>query len=374
MVSRLALSGLLAGCSFTPGTASSDAAADALVTDGCTTFSQQVDTCALPPGSAVNLSGVVTFDTNTGALFQGAVPIAVTTETLTTPSGEIKAIIATSVVFAPGTRLRAVGARPLAIIATDAITLDNDARIDVSAGGAGARTCGLVAGGGRDGGAGGGGGGGFGGIGGTGGAGDNDNAPPSLGGTGGQPIAVPAGTLGGCAGAAGGNDNNNDGGAGGLGGGAVYLVAARRIVLASNSGIHAGGGGGAGGQQSGLFNGDAGGGGGGSGGMIILEAPTVASSGILAANGGGGGEGSGSVQAGEAGLAGPFGTTRAGGGNGQSNAGSDGGLGGARDANAGDSVIEILDGGGGGGGGGAGFIRIVSPAQDLNASVSPLPS
>jgi hypothetical protein len=372
----LALCGLL-GCSFDPNDAPI-ASVDAPPPDEvCTTFSEQLDTCALPAAGPLELSGMLAFDTNTGRLFRGATPIAVDTATLMTPAGEIKAILASSVVITADTVLRADGSRPFAIIATDAIMLEREAVIDVSSGGAGARReCqnGANTGANRDGGAGGGGGGGFGGPGGTGGSGDDDGETPSAGGAGGLAITLPSGTLGGCAGAAGGDDNNNRGGAGGAGGGAVYLVAARRIDLAASSGIHAGGAGGRGGEQSGIFLGDAGGGGGGSGGMIILEAPIVASSGTLAANGGGGGEGSGNIASGEAGAAGELGTTRATGGSGGSSDGSDGGNGGARATRDGDPVSETLDGGGGGGGGGAGFVRIVSPAPDLNAAVSPPPS
>lgn len=367
---------VLAACEYTP--AVGDPSPDASSPDGpCTTFSSFVDTCASPDGGPLTLSGSLRFDTNTGDLFDGATPIEVTTQTLTTPAGEIKAILGTAIVLAANTKLRAEGARGFAIIATDSILLENAAVIDVAVNGAGARAeCASTpaTGADRDGGSGGGGGGGFGGPGGVGGAGDSDSSTPAPGGLGGDPIDLPLGIVGGCPGAAGGNDNNDTGGRGGFGGGAVYLAAARRIDLASASGIDAAGEGGAGGNQHGVFNGDAGGGGGGSGGMIVLESPTIASSGTLAANGGGGGEGSGNTDPGAAGMRGSFGTTRASGGTGRSDSGSDGGSGGAKPDRAGGSVGSPLNGGGGGGGGGAGFIRILTTTPDVNALVSPEPS
>lgn len=367
---------VLAACEYDP--AVSDPSPDASSPDGpCATFSSFVDTCAMPDGEPLTLSGSLRFDTNTGDLFDGATPIAVTTQTVTTPSGEIKAILGSAIVLAADTKLRAEGTRGFAIIATDSIQLDNGAVIDVAVNGAGARTqCPSTPAPGtnRDGGAGGGGGGGFGGPGGIGGAGDDDSSTPAPGGLNGDAIALPLGILGGCPGAVGGDDNNDDGGRGGFGGGAVYLAAGRRIDLASSSGIDAAGEGGAGGDQHGVFNGDAGGGGGGSGGMIVLESPTITSSGTLAANGGGGGEGSGNADPGGSGMRGSFGTTRASGGGGRSGTGTDGGSGGAKPDRAGGSVGSPQQGGGGGGGGGAGFIRIMTATPDVNALVSPEPS
>lgn len=374
---RAVLLTLVAACEYTPAVGELSPDASSPSDAPCTTFSSFLDTCALPAGAPLTLSGALRFDTNTGDLFDGATPIAVTTQTFTTPSGEIKAILGSAIVLAAGTSLRAEGARGFAIIATDSIQLENGAVIDVAVNGAGARAvCASMPdlGTDRDGGAGGGGGGGFGGPGGVGGAGDNDSSTPAPGGIGGEVVELPLGIVGGCPGAAGGDDNNDDGGRGGFGGGAVYLAAARRIDLAAASGIDAAGEGGAGGDQHGVFNGDAGGGGGGSGGMIVLESPTIASSGTLAANGGGGGEGSGNADPGAAGMRGSFGTTRASGGNGRSGTGSDGGSGGAKPDRAGGSVGSSLQGGGGGGGGGAGFIRLLTTTEDINALVSPEPS
>lgn len=367
---------MLAACEYTPGVGG--ASPDAASPDGpCATFSSLLDTCVLPDGDPLTLSGSLRFDTNTGDLFSGATPIEVATQTFTTPSGEIKAILGSSITLAADATLRAEGSRGFAIIASDSIELENAALIDVAVNGAGARAqCASIpgTGGNRDGGAGGGGGGGFGGPGGVGGAGDDDSSTPAPGGLGGTANDLPLGIVGGCPGAAGGNDNNDDGGRGGVGGGAVYLAAKHRIDLSAASGIDAAGEGGFGGGQHGVFNGDAGGGGGGSGGMIVLESATVASSGTLAANGGGGGEGSGNTDPGASGMRGAFGTTRASGGSGRSGSGSDGGSGGAKPDRAGGSVGSPLNGGGGGGGGGAGFIRILTTTPEVNALVSPEPS
>jgi hypothetical protein len=368
---------LLAGCAYTaPDAPTSADAMPADTTAVCASFSTMTDTCALPPGSPLTLSGILTFDTNTGDLFAGATPIDVATMTLMTPSGEIKAILASTVLFAADTQLRATGARGLAIIASKSIMLSANTSIDVSIGGAGARDCPGAAGRGtdRNGGASGGGGGGFGSAGGAGGAGDADSASPTPGGVGGAALDMPAGILGGCPGAAGGDDNNDVGGRGGVAGGAVYLAAGGRIDLALGSGIDAAGEGGAGGDQSGLNFGDAGGGGGGSGGMIVIEAPMIAALGTLAANGGGGGEGSGDSDRGADGARGPFDTTRAPGGRGSSPTGADGGDGGAKFDPAGGTVPLPQNGGGGGGGGAVGFIRLIAETLDVTAVVSPAPS
>jgi len=376
---RPALFCLLAGCSFrlpssvvgadAPGGGGEDAP------EGCRSYSQQFDTCALPAGEPLVLSGDLRFDTNTGELRDAANNlVAVTARTLATQTVEVEAILASSVTLMPGTHLRADGPRPFAIVASDAIVLASGAVIDVADGGAGARSgCGSTptTGSNRDGGAGGGGGGGFGGAGGAGGAG-NDDGTASTGGSGGDAATVPAGPLGGCPGAAGGDDNNDSGGSGGKAGGAVYLVSAMRIDITATAGIAAGGGGGRGGDQHFTFFGDAGGGGGGSGGMILLEAPIITVDGTLAANGGGGGEGSGGQGDGNDGSGGLFDTLRATGGSGNGFA-ADGALGGAKVNIVGDPCVEVTTGGGGGGGGGAGIIHVETTAPQLGALISPPP-
>lgn len=358
----------LAACSFRHGELSANGAID---TSSCQSFSSQLDTCAFAGISDFTLTGKTTYDTTQGVLTPS---VAITRMSLVGKAGPIEVIFARNVRITAGAALRATGALPLAIVAYGAITIETGALIDVSAGGAGARTMcasGAIAGASNSDGAGGGGGGGFGGTGGDGGNGDSDGASQAPGGIGGFAVARPAGPLGGCPGAHGGS-GSDPGGEGGAGGGAIYLVAAAGIEIAASAGIHAGGGGGIGGDQSGSDNGDAGGGGGGSGGMIMIEAPTVRSTGVLAANGGGGGEASGNREAGEDGDPGALATTAANGGSGDSPTGTDGGDGGAQLGPNGAPVVTVQAGGGGGGGGGVGFIVIASP-DAMIATASPSP-
>lgn len=372
---RSLLFGLLAGCSFSTTVDVGPDAGDRPV-DACVTFSDQLDTCTLVMGPPVTLSGKLEFSTLTGMLMDKAtgaiVPVA--TQELATKGDPVYAILAASVSFAPATTIRAIGPHGFAILATDSITLDAGALIDVSANGAGARTAacpnGPAKGQDDTGGAAGGGGAGFGGAGGEGGDGNSDDffGDTSNGGRGGDVLEAPLGPRGGCPGAPGGN-GNEVGGTGGRGGGAVWLAAGNRIELAAGAGINAGGEGGGGGIRT-DSQGDAGGGGGGSGGVIWIEAPRVYSAGILAANGGGGGEGSGGDASGAQGMPGQLSIVRAPGGTGASVSGAAGGAGGHKLDAKGLTAADPEPGGGGGGGGGVGFIRVLSPDMTIS-TVSP---
>ncbi|HWU88333.1 MAG TPA: hypothetical protein VN253_13700 [Kofleriaceae bacterium] len=379
MRSGLALICTLAACTFgSPPSAEPDAGADPVpMPDACASFSSQLDTCALEHQIPLELSGDLMFDTDTGVLTRNGASVTVVSKIVPTLGGEVRALLATSVLFRNTARLRAVGTRGFAIVASGSITLQAGAVIDVSTGGAGARaTCdsGPARGGNDDGGAAGGGGGGFGAKGGDGGNGDSDQGE-STGGRGGDAAATPPpGPIGGCTGAGGGDQSAaNPGGAPGLGGGAVFLVSNATIGISVGAGIQAGGGGGAGGTRT-TGNGDAGGGGGGSGGMIFLEARVVRSDGILAANGGGGGQGSGNGAAGMPGTPGRFGIDLAPGGQGGGSSGTDGAAGGHRASLPGATPTNVGQGAGGGGGGGVGILRVVSPDQQLGALVSPAPT
>ena len=335
----------------------------------CTSFSSLLDTCTLPAGGPVVLSGNATLDTGTGALSPPVSTQVTTVEVVTTGGQTVRVLVASDFSVNPTATLRALGPEPLVIVATANVQLDG--ALDVGAGGAGARATCITAGQvGQDeaGGAGGGGGAGFGAAGGAGGQGNSDGSH-GLGGMGGAASAVPMDLVGGCPGGKGGT-GTDPGGAGGLGGGAVYLVARGQIVEGVSGEILAGGGGGDGGHVVGIDIGDAGGGGGGSGGLIELEAPTVQCRGVLAANGGGGGEGSGSATTGNAGQAGLASTMQASGGSGGSATGSDGARGGARQQPGGGAVTTIDQGGGGGGGGGVGFVIVRSPSV-TTATASP---
>jgi len=285
-------------------------------------------------------------------------------------------VVATTITIS-GT-LRAIGPKPLVLIASDSITTTVGGLIDASSrrsravgapetgAGADANATICVAGTpatNRGGGAGGS----FTGTGGTGGTGASANA-----GTPGNAATPPITALrGGCPG----QDGQATPGSAGHGGGAVYLIAGTKIDIGGD-GINAGGeagGGGTPGPSGG------GGGGGGAGGMIGLDAPMimVTGTGSLVANGGGGGEG-GSGGAATAGANGTDAITTgpASGGNGSTGSGGNGGNGSAGAAagagmqggpgtNAGGN-----NGGGGGGGGGAGLIKTFGTAN-LGSQISP---
>ncbi|HEY5926300.1 MAG TPA: hypothetical protein VIV11_31660, partial [Kofleriaceae bacterium] len=190
------------------------------------------------------------------------------------------------------------GSRPIALLATETITVSAGGTLDVSSFrtdvGAGGNTgvCATVGTGSADtspsanAGAGGGGGGGFGAPGGTGGTSDAN------GGAGGGTTALVQ-IRGGCHGGRGGTSADGVGGEGGHGGGGVYLIAGKGISIAGT--IKANGSGAFGGPNK------AGGGGGGSGGLIAFDTPALAVTGTVYANGGGGGEGGASGQRGEEG-------------------------------------------------------------------------
>jgi hypothetical protein len=361
---------LLAACSFQPraaGTGGIDAPGVMIDAPGCHTFSSQTDTCALGSANDLTLSGSNSYDTDTGELNGSAVPHT----TFIGQAGPIDVLVVHDFHMTLDATLRAVGGTPFGVIATGSILLDGMTLIDVSVGGAGARTsCPNAAVDGPDhgGGAGGGGGGGFGAPGGHGGSGDSDGTP-TAGGAGGASVDPPQGPIGGCPGAQGGR-GDHAGGPGGIAGGAVYLAAHTAITLAMTAAISAGGGGGGGGGAGGFMNnGDAGGGGGGTGGMIWLDAPQIRSMGTLAANGGGGGQASGDNVTGRVGSDALVSDMQAPGGNGGGSTGTDGGSGGAGTFAA-HSVTNIDQGGGGGGGGAVGFIIVRSPDAQLNV-VSP---
>lgn len=356
-------------------------AGDAAVTidvapDACVTYAQQLDTCALGPGTSLDLIGNHTYDTGTHQLRTATdALVPVTTVMVTGPAGPIDVLVTESFSLANGSTLRVTGPVPFAIAARDTIMIGG--MIDASAGGAGARSaasCGTSAGASAAAapdGAGGGGGGGFRGAGGKGGAGDVNGATKP-GADGGASRALPEGPLGGCPGGSGGDGSPSSAGTRGAAGGAIYLVSA--VAISITGVLHAGGGGGGGGQRE---NGS--GGGGGSGGMILLEAPVVSVSGTLAANGGGGGGGgtdddtTGAIGVpGEAGTPGRADATAASGGRGgDPPEGGDGGAGGAGASVTGKQPTSMPDNGGGGGGGGCGYVTIASPSPAVTGVTSP---
>jgi hypothetical protein len=377
---------LLSACSFEHGQIMGDGsvvdldASDARIDGpaGCTSFSTQIDTCSqLMPGSALQLDGSNTFDTDDFSLTTPNGNVDLPHTIVTTPDGDLVVVFVTTFDLLSGATLRVVGNsndRPLGIVATGAVTISG--LIDLSDNGAGARddsACGaaLVGDAGQTdaGGGSGGGGGAFAGSGGGGGNGDKDmnaDGGQSTGAAGGIALlARPMHVLGGCDGGHGG-DSGGSGGNAGDGGGAIFIASAAAITIATSGGINAGGGGGRGGTGNG-----GGGGGGGSGGMILLESNSVTINGKLGANGGGGGEGA-DGNDGADGTIGLLSTSRASGGSGNAGEGGDGAAGGANTNADGQSATQLKNGGGGGGGGGVGFIAIGSTTPiTTGAIISP---
>ncbi len=273
--------------------------------------------------------------------------------------------------------MTATGMRPLVLIATDTITLNNT--IDVSSTVGGATGAGMnsslcsaaTAGSNDNNGAGGGGGGAFGTTGGDGGDGDNPNGK---GGKGGK-VSSPGPVRGGCQGGNGGDgDMMHKGGAGGNGGGAIVLIAANQIAIGAS--IYASGAGGVRGTGNNVnFNSACGGGGGGgSGGLIALDAPTITVGGVLAANGGGGGGGGGDNGTGTSGSDGTTGTSfamAASGGNGGGSTAFSGGNGGSGAGGTNAATGGASSAAGGGGGGGGQGVVWVHSASFQAANVSP---
>ncbi len=366
------LAGVLggAGCGFSSPASAPVVDAPPPGPDACVSFSAQLETCDLPLAVDVTLSGMVAYDTTRHVLTVAGAETPVASRVVPTQTGSVDAILARDLRIAPGTQLRATGELPLAIIAGGRVTVDDGALIDVSNGGAGARTAcagGPTEGAPSPGGAAGGGGGGFAGNGGAGGAGDDGK---TAGGTAGVAEVTPR-LGGGCPGAPGGK-GDADGGAGGAAGGALYIVAAHSITRGTGAPLTAGGGGGGGGVRDGRGGGDAGGGGGGSGGRIVLEAPELSTArAVIVANGGGGGEGSSDQQAGAAGSNGTLSSDRAPGGAGGSDNGTDGGAGGSSIGHDGEPGPPPSRGAGGGGGGGIGFVDLVSTAAPSGATQRP---
>ncbi len=356
---------LVAGCGFEGASAGDDVSdgSDAVTPDGmsdedgppadaslCVQGLTRVCLAALPADDVV-VSADATIDT-------GTLECTATTE----PATDAACVIAgVNVTFAAGTLVRAVGMRPLIVIATGSLTVDG--RLDASAGGAGSGsgTCAMGTAPGELLSGGGGGGGTFGSLGGDGGASLNRGTA----GTAAQNVTeAPTQLRGGCPGSAGGRTGAGQGAAGG---GAIELIAPNITIRGV---IDASGGGGTGGM-----NNDAGGGGGGSGGLIVLAATDLmvtVDAQVLAQGGGGGGGAGGSGaatnggQSAQAGVGGPPGDGfhGAGGSGGQGGVGATSGVGGTG-----------MDGtliGGGGGGGGAGVIYVRS-ATTVQGSISPIP-
>lgn len=358
---------LMTGCRvsdvvYQPGSGGNDADAgiDPRFCYGSAPFS--VCFAAAPTGT-INITTSTTFDTGTGL---GNGTQLMCTTPMTGGAGYCVLAAATIAINSP---LRAVGTKPLVLVAADSI--DVPTSIDVGSRqpptepvGAGsdplACTSGAMPGNG-----GGGAGGSFLGRGGFGG---NGASATAGGGVPGMTSSPPTVLRGGCPGQDGFAFVYANTGNGGHGGGAVFLIASKSITVGGT--INAGGAGGEGGGNRGSDP-RAGGGGGGAGGMIGFDAPQVTVTGMLVANGGGGGEGNGTTNPGGRGMDADSTSAAAGGGN--ETIGGDGGAGSSGAANGSGSNGLNASGGGGGGGGGAGLIQAPATAI-LGPSVSPAPT
>jgi len=272
------------------------------------------------------------------------------------------------------------GQRPLVLVATQTISVENTLTASSSRqfnfAGAGVDLPGCSTGTAPTGSSGGAGGS----FGGTGGNGASAGLTGSSGtaGTGGIAGAVLAPTTlrGGCSGQDGADAVAPIGpGTKGRGGGALYLIADASITIAGT--LSANGAGATGGRA-----GDSGGGGGGgSGGFIGLDTPSLTITGNVLANGGGGGEGSSTQNPGSPGQDTSSATNAASGGAGGTSFGTDGGdgsVGAQKDGEAGaaqctNTCSTPLSGGGGGGG--AGIIKLYRATSATgDGGISPVPS
>ncbi len=316
-----------------------------------------------PPTQDKTFTGAIAIDTGSSA---ECAPVTLTS------GGDLCVVFARNLTIDTGATLRAFGPRPLALIATGALTVRgtvevSSKRLSPTEPGAGSRTCAHerapVA---DTGGAAGGAGGSMAFGGGAGGNGDLDRdggGVVALGGLPGATTARPTTVLvGGCHGQQGAT-GIDAGGSGGGGGGAVYLRGAM-LTLASGSAVRAAGAGG----ERGLTEG--GGGGGGSGGVILLETLALVPDGILLAAGGGGGGGGDDNVDGDPGDDSTS-TDQVAAGGSMAGAGGDGGDGG--NVGAGEAASSA-NGGGGGGGGGTGYVLYIGPPVPISVVVDAAPA
>jgi len=342
--------------------------------------------------TAINVGGVATFDTSTGAI-SGALTRASGTGVksgigyyqTTSGTASIGVFAFTSLTITAAGEARFTGSRSAAFLADGMIVIGG--KIDVSAGCYGSdRSCagpgggagsimGTPASGGcaggnaassmtnaDDGGGGGGGGGESGTVGGT-------ASSAAAGTAGGGCIPVSLEPLRGGGGGGAGGPGASTFPPGGGGGGAIQLTSQTAVVVGGV--IVSGGAGGNGGNTMSGSSASAGSGGGGGGG-ILLEAPTVTvqNGGVVAANGGGGGGGGNSgVGPGSPGAPGGSSTAVAMGGMGVASPGP------ANGGNGGAGATAPTAGGdgtnGGGGGGGRGMIRVRATTPTLSGTISP---
>ncbi len=274
--------------------------------------------------------------------------------------------------LANGTRLRAIGSRPLLIASDHDIVIHGIVDVSTTLGevpGASANSSVCSQGDSADShwlGGGGGAGGSFQGPGGNGGTGNKDGIfDKGDGGVAGDALAPPTTLRGGCAGRKG---KNTDGGLGGFSGGAVGFLAAGTFTLSQNARVVANGSGGQGAPNNAN---NAGGGGAGSGGLVSITASNLVLQGTISANGGGGGGGGALLDAGDDGRNGSDAQAADGGIN--TGSGGNGGNGSSSQALISGENGNSATSGGGGGGGGAGYIMLTGQVSSA-ISTSPAPT
>jgi len=84
-------------------------APDAPRSDGCVTFSTQVDTCTLAFGGDLSVTQGATYNTDTHELLVGGAPVSITRVTLSANGGSMDAILVHDITLATGVVLRATG-------------------------------------------------------------------------------------------------------------------------------------------------------------------------------------------------------------------------------------------------------------------------
>ena len=159
-----------AGCGFhsaagavADGGAGSDRGNDG--SGGCTSFASLVNTCPLSFEGDLIVDGPASYDTDAHVLVIDGTTTPFALKTVMIGLDPVDVISAHDVHFGISAHLRATGSHGLVIVASNDFLIDDDAQIDVSGGGAGARTScpkGATRGHDNGNGAGGGGGGGFG--------------------------------------------------------------------------------------------------------------------------------------------------------------------------------------------------------------------
>ena len=133
-----------AGCGFqSPAGAAADGGAGSDTghdgSGGCTSFATLVNTCQLSFDNNLIVNGAASYDTDSHMLLIGGTSTSFVPKTVMIGLDQVDVISAHDVHLGISARLRATGSHGLVIIANHDFLIDQDAQIDVSNGGAGAR-------------------------------------------------------------------------------------------------------------------------------------------------------------------------------------------------------------------------------------------